>query len=415
VLPHELAHVVARLAASGPFGVPGRLGGLLPEPTLVEGMAVALEPHARDELTVHQWAKAAHTSHIAPPLASLLGASFFGANQQLAYTLAGSFLRFVLDTQGAPALRRVYQQDSVERGLGKPLAALEKDWRAFLATVPLPARGAALAALRFERPGVWSQVCPHLVEQLEGELGAALSAGDLERAVDKCQAVLAIDARDTGTRATLISVLGRRGLLQAAGDEIKRLEGPPRAPTPVVVRARTALADAAFARGEYPAAEASYRALLDEPQPENDARQLEVKLLALEAGEPARGLLREFLVSDPFGGSDARVALHLIHELARTRGDGLAAYLEARQLRGADRYDLVESLLRDALARGLPTLRLRVEALRMQVQATFIIGALSESEAIASQLEQREGATLAEQEEAKDWRDRIAFRRKTGR
>ncbi|MEY4515598.1 MAG: hypothetical protein RLZZ450_7720, partial [Pseudomonadota bacterium] len=173
VLPHELAHVVARLAASGPFGVPGRLGGLVPEPTLVEGMAVALEPHARDELTVHQWAKAAQQSHLAPPLESLLGASFFGANQQLAYTLAGSFLRFVLDTKGPAAVRRVYQLGSVERGLGKPLPALEKDWRAFLETVPLPARGAALAALRFERPGVWSQVCPHLVERLEGELGAA--------------------------------------------------------------------------------------------------------------------------------------------------------------------------------------------------------------------------------------------------
>jgi hypothetical protein len=181
----------------------------------------------------------------------------------------------------------------------------------------------------------------------------------------------------------------------------------------MVVRARTALADAAFARGEYTAAEVSYRALLDEPQPENDARQLEVKLLALEAGEPGRDLLREFLVSDPFAGTDTRLALHLIHQLSRTRGDGLAAYLEARQLRGANRYDLVEALLRDALSRGLPTLRLRVEALRMQVHATFVIGALNESEAIASQLEQREGATLAEQEEAKDWRDRIAFRRKT--
>jgi len=412
VLPHELAHVVARLTASGAFGVPGRLGGIIPEPTLIEGMAVALEPHARDELTVHQWAKAAQASKLAPPLSALLGASFFGANQQLAYTLAGSFLRFVLDTRGAATLRRVYQLGSVEAALGKPLPVLEKEWRAFLAKVPLPERAAALAALRFERPGVWSQVCPHLVEQLEGELGAALSAGDLERAVDKCQAVLAVDIKDTGTRATLVSVLARRGLLQAAGEQLKRLEGPPRAPSPVVVRARTALADASFARGEYAAAETGYRALLDAPQSENEARQLEVKLLALEAGEPARDLLREFLVSDPFGGTDARVAMHLIHELSRTRSDGLAAYLEARQLRSANRHDLVQSLLRDALARGLPTQRLRVEALRMQVHATFVIGALSEAEAIASQLEQREGATLAEQEEARDWLDRIAFRRK---
>lgn len=412
VLAHELAHVVARHASTGWFGVPGRLGGLVPEPTLVEGMAVALEPHARDELTAHQWAKAAQASGLAPKLSALLGVSFFGTNQALAYTLAGSFLRFVLETRGSEAVRRVYALGSVEAALGKPLSVLEPEWRKYLASVPLPARAEALAKLRFERPGVWSQVCPHLVEELAGELGAALSAGDLERAAAKCHEVLAVDPRDTGTRATLTSVLSRRGDLPGAQAQLKLLEGPPRAPSPVIVRARTSVADAAFDRGEFAQAESAYRALLDEPQSENDARQLEVKLLALEAGEPARSLLRELLIRDPFGGADARTAMHLIRELAMVRGDGLAAYLEARQLRSENRYDLVQSTLRDALSRGLPSERLRVEALRLQLQATFVIGALSEAEAIASQLAQREGATLAEKEEARDWSERIAFRRK---
>jgi tetratricopeptide (TPR) repeat protein len=412
VLAHELAHVVARHASRGWFGVPGKLGGLVPEPTLIEGLAVALEPHARDELTAHQWTKAAQASGIAPPLQDLLGVRFFGTNQALAYTLAGSFLRFVLDTRGAAAVRKVYAVGSVAEALGKPLPELEREWRAYLATVPLPRRAEALARLRFERPGVWSQVCPHLIEQLEGERDAALSAGDLERALTSCQAVLAVDHNDTGNRAIMASVLARRGDLEGAARAIKQLEGPPRAPTPVLVRARTGLADAAFERSEYARAESSYRALLDEPQPENDARQLEVKLLALEATEPARSLLREFLVKEPFGGSDARASMHLIRELALLRSDGLAPYLEARQLRAANRYDLIQSLLRDALARGLPTLRLRVEALRMQMQATFVIGALSEAEAIASQLAQREGATLAEQAEARDFQERVAFRRR---
>ena len=411
VLAHELAHVVLRHAASGPFGVPGHLGGLIPEPTLVEGTAVALEPHARDELTAHQWSKAAQAEGLAPPLRSLLGLGFFGANQALAYTLAGSFLRFVLETQGAAAVRRIYAASSVERGLGKPFATLERDWKAYLAKVPLPERAAALARLRFERPGVWSQVCPHLIEQLNGDLGAALSAGDLERALAKCKAVLTVDQNDTETRVTLASLLARRGELAAARAEVKRLESKPRAPSPVISRGLTAIADAQFARGEYKPAEAAYRALLEQPQPEQDSRQLEVKLLALEASEPARSLLREYLVAEPFGSSESRTPMHLLSELDLVRTDGLARYLQARQVRAERRYDVVQSLLRDALARGLPTQRLRVEALRMQVQATFITGALSEAEATASQLEHREGATLADQLEAQDWIARITFRR----
>jgi hypothetical protein len=409
VLAHELAHVVARNASTGMFGVPGKLGGLVPEPTLVEGMAVALEPVARDELTAHQWAKAAFASDIAPPLSSLLGVNFFGQNQALAYTLAGSFLRFVLDTRGAEALRKTYALGSVEQGLGQPFAALEAEWKKYLDQVALPARAAALAAQRFERPGVWSQVCPHLIEQLEGELGAALSAGDLVRALEKCDAVLAIDPAATQARTTRISLLAQRGSLADATHELERLVG--RAPTPVITRAKVALADAAFAGAEYARAEEAYRALLDAPQSEGDARQLEVKLLALGAGEPARSLLRDLLVGQAFGGQDARLGMHLIGELARVREDGLAAYLEARQLRGSQRHDVVLSLLRQAQLRGLPSERLRREALRMQVQAAFITGALSEAEALASQLAQGDDASLADRQLATDWLERIAFRR----
>ncbi|HEX5659113.1 MAG TPA: hypothetical protein VFX59_18090, partial [Polyangiales bacterium] len=383
-------------------------GGLLPEPTLVEGMAVALEPVAREELTPHQWAKAAVASELAPPLSSLLGVSFFGQNQALAYTLAGSFLRFVLDTRGAAALRKTYALGSVEQGLGKPFAVLEAEWKKYLAQVPLPARAAALAKQRFERPGVWSQVCPHLVEQLEGELAAALSAGDFVRALEKCSAVLELDPAATQVRTTRISLLAQRGALGAATEQLKLLEG--RAPTPVITRAKVALADAAFARGEYARAEVAYRALLDDPQSEADSRQLEVKLLALGAGEPARSLLRELLVQ-PFGAQDARLGIHLMRELALARADGLAPYLEARQLRSSQRYDVVLSLLRSAQQQGLPSERLRREALRLQVQAAFITGALSEAEALASQLAQGEDASLPDQLAAKEWSARVAFRR----
>ena len=411
VLAHELGHVVARHAARGPFGVPGRLFGLIPEPTLVEGMAVALEPHAREELTPHQWAKAAHAEKLAPKLESLLGVSFFGTNQALAYTLAGSFLRYVLDTRGPAVVRKVYALGSVEQGLGQPFAKLEADWKAFLETVPLPARAAALARLRFERAGVFSQVCPHQIEELENELGAALNAGDLTTAARKCGDVLRVDPRNTGTRATLAGVLARLGRDEDAKRELGKLEQPPRAPTPTLARARMALADASFARGELTQAEAAYRALLDSPQPEAELRQLDVRLLAVAESEPARSLLRELLVGEPFRAGDTRTAMHVIRDLREQRDDGLPLYLEARQLVSADRPDLAQRLLREALALGLPSDRIRTEALKMQARSAYAVGSLGEADAIATELERRDDASLAEREEARDWRARIAFRR----
>ncbi len=409
VLPHELAHIVARNAASGMFGVPGKLFGLIPEPTLVEGMAVALEPVARDELTPHQWAKAAREAKLAPALSQLLGARFFSHNQSLSYTLSGSFLRFVLETRGATALRNVYRSGNVETALGEDFSKLETQWHAFLEQVPLPPPAAALAKQRFERAGVFSQVCPHAIERLEGDVSAALSAGDLPRAIEKCGEVLNIDGKNTAVRATLVSSLARAGSIEAAERELDILRKPPEAPKPTLARAETGLADAAYLAGDFARAEQTYRRLLNEPQSEAELRQLEVKLLGLDAGDPARALLGELLIGRLSDRTDARSAMHLIGQLHPVRRDGLADYLEARQL--SQRADLAHPLIKRARRLGLPTRRLRVEALRMQAQSAFLVGALDEAQACYTEMARLADASQAEVLEAQDSLARIAFRR----
>jgi hypothetical protein len=410
VLAHELAHVVARHASDGPFGVPGKLFGLIPEPTLVEGLAVALEPVSRDELTPHQWAKAAKAAKVAPPLAELLGPRFLSQNQALAYTLAGSFLRYVLDTYGADKVRAIYRAGDVQAPLGHSFAELERRWEAALAGVPLPTQAAALAQQRFERPGVFSQVCPHLVERLEGELGAVLAAGDGTRALQVCKELLAIDPRNTGTRATYAGTLAERGDTAGVARELAALRGPPSAPASVIARAETLVADAHYTRADFSAARAAYRRLLAAPQAEAELRQLEVKLLALDAGEPARSIVAELLIGRGGKPPDARTAMHLIRRLHPLRRDGLAHYLEGRQLAAAGRPDLARPLLETALGRGLPTRRLRVEAARNAMVAAFLVGALDAAASYAARLGSGD-ATLSERAEASDMLRRIEHRR----
>ena len=54
-----------------------------------------------------------------------------------------------------------------------------------------------------------------------------LPHGPKPRAIEKCREVLAIDPKNTGTRATLAASLARAGEAAAARSELSALEGPP--------------------------------------------------------------------------------------------------------------------------------------------------------------------------------------------
>ena len=98
VLGHEVAHVVSGDVALRPFRVSARLGGLLPDPALIEGMAVALAWDVRDGMTPHQWAHVLLQLKKLPSIEALTGFSFLSGPSLQGYTTMGSFLRFIRDS-----------------------------------------------------------------------------------------------------------------------------------------------------------------------------------------------------------------------------------------------------------------------------------------------------------------------------
>src|SRR3954469_5210885 len=124
VVGHELAHVLAGSFGAGPFRVSGPLGGWIPDPGRIEGVATAASPNDNDDFTLDEWAKTLSELSLLPPLESVFRLGFLGQNSSTAYTVAGAFVHWFHDRFGAAALRRWYGGEPVERVVGKSFAEL---------------------------------------------------------------------------------------------------------------------------------------------------------------------------------------------------------------------------------------------------------------------------------------------------
>lgn len=406
VLFHEIVHVVAAATGVGPFRISGRLGGLWPSPGILEGTAVAVAWDASEGLTPHEWAAALARIGHAPSIARTEGLGFLLEPASRAYTASGSFVRFLLETRGSAVVRRLYRTGDYEAALGVPLAEAEAEWRAFLDALPLPPEAEGLARLRFERGSIFRQVCPHAVAALEAELSGALASGDDEAALARCDAILSIDPGHASVLAWQAATLARAGHVSEARRALEGLEA--RATTPIVMHARGALAEALWEAGDTAGAAALYAENAALPSTDDARRQLEIQRLALAEGGATEAALRELFASSPARTHDGAVTVSAIARLREARHDGLADYLEARQLAARERFDLAAPLLERARDAGLPTALVRLEARRVLAISLASTRRRDAARALFAEVladpEAREGARV----EARDWLARLA-------
>lgn len=409
VMAHELAHVVAGQAGVGPFRVAAALGGMWPNPGIIEGMAVAADFHPSQGLTPHQWARAMIELDMVPPLREIFGPGFLGQSSRLAYTLAGSILRYVHETRGSKALQAIYRTGDLERALGEPLGQLQGAWREWLSNVELTNEAVELARLRFSGGSVFSNVCPHRVAELKANLSADLAARDDAAAEHTCRAILEADPAQVATRVDLMGILFRQGDVEGAKREYKTLEGPPRAAAALLARAKHQLADEAFRAGRREEALEHYRALLRSPLSQDTRRLVEVKAIALDASRTQADLIFAFLIGEDRTATDGATAVHLLRELKALRRDGLASYLEGRQLLHRQRFARAERLFGEALDRKLPSETLSLEALRVRAISAYGAEHFSQAESLFRLLE--EEGSPAHRWEARDWLARLTHQR----
>ena len=404
VLKHELAHVVAGAMAEGPLHV-AAIGRWLPAPGLIEGAAVAAAWEGESDASPHQWSRAMMEAGLTPSVASLSGLGFFVASSGRAYTAAGSFCRWLIDTRGPTRFRRFYRDADALAAYGEALPALEVQWHSFLRTVPTPESVLARARTRFRRASVFGRTCPLLLEDLTRDAAAHLDAGDLVAAERELRTLVSHDPTDLHTRLMLAVAKVRAGDLAGAAAvaaEAERALGPAAGQ-----RTRSQVADQVWRWRGATAARSFYAALDPSTLDDDEARSLIIKRAMVDRGGSRAEVFRDLLIGrgelDPSPTSAmARLSLD-----SQAQGDPWMGYLAGRQLFLAERFEPALEALRVGDVASLGESRVLAEVQRMRAVALYRSGNLPEAAATFSALAEDQSRPTGARDAAADWLDRI--------
>lgn len=285
VIMHELAHVLLGLYADPPLRVP-TTACVIPQMALVEGAAEAFEWDT-GQLSPHEWSAAMRAARRAPDLRGLLGADgFYAQASDKAYTLTGSFVRWVLDTYGRDKLPAIYRDGDFEGVLGQSIDRLVAGWEVFVDALAVPEDAAGLVTGRFNVPAIHKRPCGLDVARVEAEAQRLTRARDLAGAREAYEQVVAWIPEDALKRRPFIDLAVASGDLEAIRTAVWTYLAVPGNRNPVTdASALGALADAiARAALATPAtvdlAEAHrlYRAVSALPQYEDQRRTTLVKV-----------------------------------------------------------------------------------------------------------------------------------------
>lgn len=382
VIKHELVHAMAAPWGAPPFGVAASFFGFAPHAGVIEGLAVAADD-PWDELTLHEWAAAMKKKSLLPDVASLMTPQgFYGAPPSRAYTTAGSFIRYLAETQGREKLRELYRDGNFERAYGESLTSLATKYLAFLDDVPLENAAVNQAFARFRRGSLFDRPCAREVNRL-GALANEQLGVDPEKSrelLGRCRALQPEEPSHVLAEAAALRRLAQPNAAATLLDaELKRLENEP-SPWAEAALAR---ADLAIEEGNAALATKLWQRAIERDVSPTIDRTAHVRL----DGADIEAVNRYFAPGD-----DAVKLLAL-----RDAGDSLAVhYLLGRRLQQLGASSQALPHLEAVLGRQLPP-SLERETKRLAIEAAF---ATERCDVVAR---------LATEPRFKDWLARCSF------
>jgi tetratricopeptide (TPR) repeat protein len=385
VIGHELAHVVAGRFGIGPFKIAGPLGGWIPDPGRIEGVAVAASPREDDDLTLAQWARAMRDADLLPALSSVFKLGFLAENSGKAYTVAGAFLSFLREVYGPAAVRGWYGGQTLLDATGKSLEELELEFRASLDQVTVSALAKDVAKARFDRPGVFARKCPHQVDETLDEANQSLRNFDPNRARQLFEKVQSMAPDEFWADAGLGTCELREKQLSEAQHRFEAMLAADPAPSSTE-RAwlEEQLGDLAWQQNDLSRALHLYATAASHVVDQDLLRTLTLKQAVLpniENAELAREAVKALLLGEPETGTSFPVAAGDLGRWSQaSTKDGLADYLLGKNLSTRGDWEAGAIELDRALSKGIGVPVFRAEALRTRVFMACALGQRSAAE-----------------------------------
>lgn len=410
-LAHELAHLFTAPFGGGPLQIATR-GGLAPDIGLLEGIAMAADWPVGD-LDPHESTAAMRALGMAPDIRTAFSpAGFWSQPVGKAYTLMGSFVRWLVDTHGIQPFQDAYRNGDFEASYGRSAVELVGDWEAAMDQIEVSEAKLALARTRYKRKSIFGRTCARTVSGLKRRAQAAAARGDLEGSLRLWGRIRGFQdgEGEEGKRgleeARLLLSLKRWDEAEALLDPL--LEGASAARLDEARRAlvHEAKGDLLWHRDDEEAAVVEWNQALALGVGDSARRQLQVKIHAATRTEPAvRALGRDYLL-DP---TSPRSTLFEAFAWAQASpADPVPRYLLGLQLTLAEEPAAAVAVLAGEAGR-LPSAHLDEQRRQLLVLNHYWLRQLDEADAVLATL--RRSKSARQTEFAREMGERVAWLR----
>jgi len=402
ILAHELAHIFTEPFGTGPLKLSTRaIVGV--NMGLVEGIAVAAD-WPPGEFTPHEATAALRRLDAAPDIRRLVGASgFWSQSSSRAYTVTGSFIKYLVDTRGIEALKQAYGHGEFERVYGVPLHDLALEWETFLDALELDESLMEVARFIYDRPSIFQKVCARVLADLRHEANEWAGQGQTEKAAATLRKVLSYDPNNVAYHMEYSRFLADIGLDTQAFDSLTQVSKMDLGP---VQRSQVEElhGDLLWRSSKYEAAAAHYKSCLAQGLPLERRRLVGVKKSITEMGDPRARWGGDYLIRND---SEVEPVLAPMEWLSAYPTDPLVNYLVARRHLSAKRYK--DALKRIGLSSGLEDDLLNAEIDFMGAQAAYRAGQFDTAAAFISRMRSSQFGYYRVLSE--EWQERLEWKK----
>ncbi|MBW2260379.1 MAG: hypothetical protein JRG91_00280 [Deltaproteobacteria bacterium] len=370
VLKHEMAHLFGATWGRGPLRMPGKLMGILADPLILEGTAVAAD-WSGDPLDPHMRSAAILEAGLVENPASLEGIVGFYTHQGgLAYVMSGSFVRFLWSNHGPQSLAAWYAGGSFEEAFGTTRSEAYEAWVDHLEDLSVPRPWLTALERRYASPSLFGRPCPHQVALLLGEAALVRAQGDADLSGEILDRVCDIAPEDNALKILRLRHLVSTGMLERARTQVNGLMADTAALGGFYPMVLELAGDVAWLEGDGAAATRSYSLARGLSAEDGPVRMLTVKLWASSHHEAGHDVL-EYLIRGPVepGG-----AVERLERIADRTDEPMVHYLLGRARFNAARWNEAASSLERALEGPLAAPILKGEALRLLAAALLWAG-----------------------------------------